>query len=191
MNRRLVLGCLLLTLSASEASAQGFISGFLGNTFSAPPLEACSITSGCEGGRRTWGVAMGRLGSVFGFEFDIGHTKAFFGETSEAASSGLLTMMGNLMVGPTIGPVQPYALAGVGVMRLNVDSLTSTFMQNDESKLAWDMGGGLIVSLGSHVGVRGDIRHFRGMRDLQVLAFAIEGSNIRFNRASASIVLKF
>jgi opacity protein-like surface antigen len=127
---------------------------------------------------------------------DLGYTKAFFGETGETAlnataTSGLTTMMGNIMLAPKIGFVQPYGLAGIGVMRMQVDSLTSTFTESDETKLAWDIGGGVIIFLGRHVGIRGDIRHIRGMQDLELLAQTIEGSSVRFNRAAASLVLKF
>lgn len=191
MRRLALLASLSLLALAGPASAQGFVSGFIGTAFSKPVLEACSVSSGCRDGQRTWGFSAGALGSIFGVELDLGYTKAFFGETSDTASSGLTTIMGNVIVGPKIVFVQPYVLGGVGLMRLNVDSLTSSFTDDNESKLAWDIGGGVIVYFGRHVGVRGDIRHIRGMQDLEVLAFTIEGSSIRFNRAAAAIVLKF
>jgi opacity protein-like surface antigen len=191
MRRYALLASLALVTFAAPAAAQGFISGFLGQTFSKPPLEACSISSGCEDGQRTYGFAVGGLGSIFGAEFDLGYTKAFFGEAEEGASSGLTTMMGNLMIAPKISFVQPYVLGGIGVMRLHVDSLSSTFTEIDESKLAWDVGGGVIVFFGRHVGIRGDIRHIRGMQDVELLATTIEGTSVRFNRAAASLVLKF
>jgi opacity protein-like surface antigen len=191
----LVLATVLFaTTLAGSASAQGFVSGFIGTAFSKPALVACSITSGCEDGQRTYGFAIGGLGNVFGFELDYGYTKAFFGEIADAttdASSGMTTIMGNVMIAPKISFVQPYVLGGLGVMRLHVDSLTSTFTENDETKLAWDIGGGIIVYFGRNVGIRGDIRHIRGMQDLEVLAVNIDGSTIRFNRAAAALVVKF
>ncbi len=196
MTRLFPLTLALLLVTATAASGQRFISGFLGTAFSKPPLEACSFPAGCVDGQRTYGFAVGGLGNIFGAEFDLGYTKAFFGETGETAlngtaTSGLTTMMGNIMLAPKIGFVQPYGLAGVGVMRMQVDSLTSTFTESDETKLAWDIGGGVIIYLGRHVGIRGDIRHIRGMQDLELLAQTIEGSSVRFNRAAASLVLKF
>jgi opacity protein-like surface antigen len=196
MTRLFSLTFAVLLFTASAASAQGFISGFVGTAFSKPPLEACSFPAGCVDGQRTYGFAVGGLGSIFGAEFDLGYTKAFFGETGETAlnataTSGLTTMMGNIMLAPKIGFVQPYGLAGIGVMRMQVDSLTSTFTESDETKLAWDIGGGVIIFLGRHVGIRGDIRHIRGKQDLELLAQTIEGSSVRFNRAAASLVLKF
>jgi opacity protein-like surface antigen len=188
--RRLVFA-LLVSACAGSASAQGFISPFLGTAFSKPPLEACSVTSGCEDGKRTLGVSIGSLGSIFGAEFDFGYTRAFFGETGDTASSGMTTLMGNLLVGPRIGPVQPYGLIGAGMLRMHVDSLRSSFTEQSESGLAWDIGGGVIILFGRHVGIRGDLRHFRGMQDLDLVAVAFEGSDIKFNRASAALVLKF
>lgn len=190
MTRRLGSVIAVLLLTAPAASAQGFISGFLGTAFSKPILDACSVSAGCQDGQRTWGFAAGGLGSVFGVEFDLGSTKAFFGETG-TASSGLTTMMGNVMLAPRIGFVQPYGLAGVGLMRMNVDSLSSAFLQADESKLAWDLGAGVFVFFGRNLGIRGDIRQFRGMGDLEVATFTIPGSDLRFNRAAASVVLRF
>jgi opacity protein-like surface antigen len=181
---------LLVLLLAPNAVAQGFISPFIGTSFSKPVLEACSVTAGCEDGQRTWGVALGGFGGVFGAEFDLGYTKAFFGETSDDISTGLLSMMGNLLIGPRIGPVQPYGLAGVGVLRLNVDSLRR-LTESGENTLAWDIGGGVIAMFGQHVGVRGDIRHTRGLQDLEVVAFTVDGSDIKFNRATAALMLKF
>jgi opacity protein-like surface antigen len=190
--RRLLLAAVLfVTTLAGQASAQGFISPYIGSTFSKPPLDACTAASGCEDGKRTIGVGLGTLGRIFGAEFDIGYTKAFFGETGDTASSGLMTIMGNVMVAPKIGPVQPYVLGGIGVLRLHVDSVTSTFTDNDESKLAWDVGGGVILFFGGHIGVRGDIRHFRALQDVELLAVTIQGTDLRFNRASAAVVLKF
>jgi opacity protein-like surface antigen len=191
MRSTTALAALFVFGIGGHASAQGFISPYLGTAFSKPPLEACSVTSGCEDGKRTLGVSIGSLGSIFGAEFDLGYTKAFFGETGDTASSGMTTLFGNLLVGPKIGPVQPYGLIGVGMLRMHVDSFRSSLTAQSENALAWDIGGGVIILFGGHVGIRGDLRHFRGMQDLDLVAVAFEGSDIKFNRASAAVVFKF
>ena len=179
-------------LVASEASAQGFLSPYIGSTFSGPALACASIT-GCEEGKTTFGVGLGTLGNVFGFELDLGYTKGFLGETEdEATSSGLLTVMGNVMIGPKIGPVQPFVLGGLGMLKLNVDLDVSSILEDSETKLAWDLGGGVIIFFGDHVGIRGDLRHFRTIQDFDFLPLlSVDSESLSFNRASAALVLKF
>ena len=191
--RRLIAAAAFLALiPAADASAQGIVSPFLGSTFSGPAL-ACGSLTGCEEGSTTYGVGLGTLGSFFGFELDLGYTKAFLGEVDEEESSSMLTVMGNLIVGPKIGPVQPYGVGGLGMLKLSVDPGLSALLEDSETKLAWDLGGGIIVFFGEHVGVRGDIRYFRTLQDFDFLPLlsAGGGAKMDFNRATAAVVFKF
>ena len=183
---------LLAILPAANASAQGIISPFIGSTFNGPALACASIT-GCEEGSTTFGVGLGTLGGFFGFELDLGYTKAFLGEIDEEDTSSMLTVMGNLIVGPKIGPVQPYGVGGLGMLKLSVESSISSLLEDSETKLAWDLGGGIIIFFGEHVGVRGDLRHFRTLQDFDFLPLLSvgDGAKIDFNRASAAVVFKF
>jgi opacity protein-like surface antigen len=180
----------LLMLSTTTASAQGFISPHLGVAFDEPAPGCVSIT-GCEDKRRTLGVSVGSLGSILGFELDLGYTKAFFGEAAAGQSSGLLTLTGNAMIAPKFGPVHPYVLAGLGVIRTNVDFVPSQLLDNSESKVAWSLGGGVMAFFHPNIGVRGDLRYFHAFQDFQFPGISIEGAKLDLGRASAAVVFRF
>jgi hypothetical protein len=62
---------------------------------------------------------------------------------------------------------RPYALAGLGVIRSNVDALGNV-VGSDDNQAAWDFGGGAMFFFANHVGVRGEVRYFQAF---QVLDF--------------------
>jgi opacity protein-like surface antigen len=104
--------------------------------------------------------------------------------------------MGNFMIGPKIGPVQPYGLAGLGLIKTKFEftSPGSVFDDLDEgnNKFGWDIGGGLMVFFGQHVGVRGDIRYLHAFQALEVLGIDIqEEDKLDFGRATIGVVVKF
>ena len=45
--------------------------------------------------------------------------------------------------------------------------------------------------IGSHVGLRGDIRYFHAFQDRTILGLTLSDSKIDFGRASVGVVLKF
>jgi opacity protein-like surface antigen len=63
----------------------------------------------------------------------------------------------------------------------------------DDTRFAWDFGGGAMFFFGDHVGVRGDVRYFRTFGDVDFdLEDLIDGPQIvEFTRASAGVVLRF
>jgi len=174
--------------AATPAHADGFVSPYLGFDFGGD--ANCPQITGCQDKRLNVGVAVGTLGSVLGFEEDFGYAKNFFG-ASPLLDSSVLTLMSNLMISPKIGPVQPYVLGGAGLMKTHVSLTTSNILTTDNNNAAWDIGGGLIVIFGGHVGVRGDIRYFHAFQDLTVLGFTLSDTKLDYGRASAGLVLKF
>jgi opacity protein-like surface antigen len=180
----------LSLVGAGTASAQGFVSGFIGYDFSGD--TGCgAFDSDCEDRHSSWGGAVGALGGLFGFELDFGYSPDFFGE-SEDTSSSVLTVMGNVMIGPKIGPVQPYGLAGLGLIKTKVEFTSSGLLDNDNNKFGWDVGGGLMVFFGEHVGVRGDLRYMHAFQALELLGIDIqEEDKLDFGRATVGVVVKF
>lgn len=171
-----------------RADAQGFISPFVGYNFSGD--SGCPQITNCEDKHVNWGVAFGALGSFVGFEAEFAHTNDFLGSSS-AESTNVLTFMGNFMLAPKIGPIQPYGLAGVGLMRTSVDSAGQT---NDQNQAAWDVGGGLIAFFSAHIGVRGDVRYFHSFEILDLSRFPnlpIRETKLDFGRFSGAMVFKF
>ncbi len=183
-----VLAFMLTMGSAGPTLAQGFINPFIGYNFGGD--AGCPEISGCEDKNLNLGVSLGTLGRVMGFELDIAHASDFFGETP-GVSSSVLTLMGNLMVAPKIGFVQPYALIGLGLVKTNAELDLDGLLESDNNHLGWDVGGGLIVFLGRHVGLRGDIRYVHAFQDLELLGISLGDTQLDFGRASAGVVFKF
>lgn len=94
--------------------------------------------------------------------------------------------MSNLLVGVGVGPVQPYVVGGVGLIRPHVSSAS---LSADNNAFGYDIGGGVSGFFTGHVGVRGDIRHFHTLKDVNVLIFT--GHRLDFWRASLGLALKF
>jgi opacity protein-like surface antigen len=173
---------------AGPARAQGFVSPLVGFNFAGD--AACPSISNCEDKRLNAGVGLGVMGRVFGFEEEFAYAKDFFG-TAPGLSSSVLTLTTNAMLVPRIGPIRPYVLAGVGLIKTHVDFTASGLLTSDNNNFGWDAGGGVIVSVAPHVALRGDIRHFHSFQDLTALGFAVSDSKIDFGRASAALMFTF
>jgi opacity protein-like surface antigen len=178
----------VLTLGATPARAQGFVSPFIGYDFGGD--SGCPELRGCEDKKLNAGVSVGTLGSVLGFELEFGYAKDFFGK-APGFSSNVLTLMGNVMVGPNLVVVQPYVVGGLGLIKSHVELAPTTLFTTDNNHFGWDLGGGLFIVPGAHVGVRGDIRYFHAFQDLEVLGLTLGNTKLDFGRASAALVLKF
>jgi opacity protein-like surface antigen len=181
-----------LTFSSSrDAAAQGFVSPFIGYNFGGN--SGCPEIDDCEDKKLNWGVGFGALGPIVGFEAEFAYADGFFGD-NVLFDSSVLTFMGNFMLAPRIGFVQPYALAGLGLIKTNVDIGSSgTLISNDNNHFGWDVGGGLMVFFGRHVGVRGDVRYFHAFQDLEILDFDIvtDDDRLDFGRFSGAVVFRF
>ena len=185
----IVAGALLLSLTmATTTSAQGFIAPFIGYNFGGD--AGCVELFDCEDKHMDFGVAVGALGKFVGFELDFGYTPDFFGESSEQ-SANVLTLMGNFMIAPKIGPVQPYGLVGLGLMKSDFEFTNAALLDTDNNKFGWDVGGGLMVFFGEHVGVRGDVRYFHSFQKLELIGISIDEAKLDFGRGSVGVVFKF
>jgi opacity protein-like surface antigen len=182
-----VAAVLLLGISA-PASAEGFISPYLGYNFGGD--SGCPTIANCEDKKLNVGVALGSLGSAFGLEADFAYAKDFFG-SAPGFDSNVLTAMGNVMFVPKIGPVRPYVLGGIGLIKAHAALTTASVFASDNNTVGWDLGGGVMVFFGSHVGIRGDVRYFHSFQDLTLLGFSLSNTKLDFGRASAGLVLKF
>src|SRR5262249_14422995 len=105
--------------------------------------------------------------------------------------SSVLTLMSNIMFVPNIGPVRPYAVAGVGLMKTRVEFTPNSLLETTNNDFAWTAGGGIIVQVAPHVGLRGDLRHFQTFKDFDVAGFPITNTKINFGRASGGVVFTF
>jgi opacity protein-like surface antigen len=172
----------------AAAHAQGFISPFIGFDFGGD--SGCATASDCEDKNSNIGVGFGTMGTVIGFEAELGYARDFFGEIP-GVSSNVLTFMTNMMVGPRIGPVRPYVLGGVGLFKTHVEFTSAALLETTNNSFGWDLGGGLMVFFGEHVGVRGDLRKFSTFQERSILGFDISNERLGFQRAAAALVLAF
>ena len=178
--------------SAGRASAEGFISPFIGYNFGGK--AGCQQITNCEDKHANYGVALGAVGSIIGFEAEFAYTNDFFGQSSNQTSN-VWTLMGNFMVAPKFGPIQPYGLAGLGLIRSSVGNSSST---TDQNQFGYDVGGGLMAFFNQHVGVRGDIRYYHSFNVLDTSNFpnlpALNlggGQKLDYGRAAIGVVFKF
>jgi opacity protein-like surface antigen len=184
-----LLAVVVMIGSARPLSAQGFISPFLGYNFGGD--AGCPEITNCEDKHANYGVAFGALGSVVGFEAEFAHTNDFLGTSSTLQSSSVLTFMGNFMLAPKFGPIQPYGLAGIGLIRTSIEAVGE---DTDENQIGYDLGGGLIGFFSAHFGIRGDVRYFHAFEILDLTKFpnlSTRETKLDFGRISVAVVFKF
>ena len=145
-----------------------------------------------------YGASLASMGAgPVGFELDFGYSPNFF-ESSTTASgfrftntSNVTTLMGNLVVGGHTGSVRPYVVAGVGLLRTNVQDFKQTFSVNSKNDFGLDVGGGVMGFFSKNVGLRGDVRYFRGFRGTSTNTAGVDLSDFKFWRGSLGLSLKF
>ena len=191
LRRTLAFALLLGAAAPAPARADGMFIPFIGVNFGGSAGRR-PIADAIESERVDWGASLAWMGAgVFGFEADFGYSPDFFGR-SDVGGSSVLSAMGNVVIGIPLGGqsgfgVRPYGLAGLGVVQSKIDSGL------DETKAAWDFGGGVMVFFGSHVGVRGDVRYIRtiGRLDFDLTGGIERSRRLDFGRASAGLILRF
>ena len=171
----------------TSAAAQTFISPFIGFDFGGD--SGCPTATGCEDKNSNLGVAVGKLGALAGGEVELGYARDFFGEAA-GVDSNVLTLMFNVIVGPKVGPVRPFLLGGVGIIKSRVEFDAGSLLDTG-NEFGYNLGGGLMVMFGEHIGVRGDIRRFKSLSGTDILGFSLTDVKLGFNRASAGLVLGF
>jgi opacity protein-like surface antigen len=181
-----------LLASPSKARAEGFISPLIGFNFAGD--AACPNIQGCEDKRTNYGVALGAAGNIFGFEEEFAYAKDFFGTSPALKNTSVLTVMSSVMLAPKIGPVRPYFLTGVGLIKTHTEFTSTSLLTTDNNSFGWNIGGGVHVTVAPHIGVRGDIRYFHTFQDLQgAFGFTFGPSNpkLDYGRAAAAVDFTF
>ena len=105
------------------------------------------------------------LGGLIGFEFDAART--WLGGLADIDVAELdayvTTYMFNVAVRLPTGPIQPYGVAGVGVVRVtgNLDLPPIAGLDASAQEVGWNIGGGLYLIPTPLVGFRFDVRRFQ------------------------------
>ena len=190
MSRALLIGFITIGLlaAASDARAQGFISPMFGYDFGGD--SGCPNVTNCEDKKMNIGVGLGVVGAIVGIEAELAYAPDFFGK-SAGFSSSVFTGMGNLLIAPKMGPVRPYVLAGLGLIKTHVELTSASLLTTDNNNFGWDIGGGVMGFVSSHVGLRGDLRYFHSFQDFSVLGFSLNNPKLDYGRASVGLVFTF
>ena len=194
LRRTLAIGLCLMALTPAAARADGLLIPFAGVNFGGNAGQ--TLGGGADAKRFDWGASLAWMGGgVFGFEGDIGYSPDFYGK-NDVGGSSVLSLMGNILVGVPLGGqqgfgVRPFGLIGVGVLRSDLKSFDE-LAGFDNTEVAWNFGGGLIVFFGTHAGIRGDIRYFRTFQRVDFGPIEIPGSDaVDYTRASLGLVVRF
>lgn len=183
------LAVLAIVAFPHAAAAQGFISPSYGYNFGGD--AGCRTATDCKDKNWNWGISFGAIGSVVGIEGEITHTNEFTGE-STVQTSKVTTYMANLMLAPKISIVQPFGFVGAGMIRTEAEDLVATLSQS-ESTVGYTIGGGLIIYVQKHIGLKGDIRYYHSFQAIDLVGFDIgsDRNKIDFGRAAFGVVFKF
>jgi hypothetical protein len=184
---RAVFVAIVLLATVRPAHADGYIAPFAGFNFGGDVASHCQSLTNCEDKRLTYGVAFGATHGIFGFEEDIAYAPSFFGKTA-GSDNGMLTAMTNFMAILPAGPVRPFAVAGLGVMRPHVH-FDTTSLALDKNAFGYELGGGVDLFLVHSVGLRGDVRHLHTFENVTLGVFS--NDKLNFWRGSAALVFRF
>ena len=186
----ILVGAAALSLPAS-AAAQIFINPSIGYNFGGD--SGCPEITGCEAKNLNWGISFGAIGSVVGFEVEFADTNNFYGETA-VTTTRVTTIMGHFMFAPKFGAVQLYGLGGLGLLRSQVEATGGVAVDEEQDDFGYDVGGGLMIFFGEHVGARVDFRYFQSFDALKLIGLAELRENdnkLNFSRFSTGVVFKF
>jgi hypothetical protein len=189
---------------ATPASADWLLTPYLGVTFgtAADFGDAIGDFDDVFEKKLTYGVTTTWMGAgIVGFEFDFAHTPEFFDTPAIAidlTDSHVTTFMGNLVVGAPIGGTQgpgvrPYGSIGMGLLRTNV-AFGGLFDDLDANELGMNVGGGVYVFFTDGVGLRGDLRYFRGLRgedEGDGDPFELDLAEFEYWRATVGVTFRF
>lgn len=195
---------LLFLGSATPASADWLLTPYLGVTFggSADFGNVGDLNDNFER-KVAYGINLAWMGAgVIGLEVDFASTPNFYEDTSgtgdfDWGDSNMTTLMTNLVLGIPIGGqtgfgFRPYGSAGLGLIRSNVSSL-GLFDDVATNDLGFNVGGGAHLFFGDNVGIRGDLRFFRGLQgeDDDDDLFDLEARDLDFWRGTVGVTFRF
>lgn len=192
MKRTLILLAVLSTLAfPRSAAADILLTPFAGVSF----LD--------EGGNKlSYGVGLA-LGGLIGIEGEIARTKLgdveLLGDVVDLGAN-VTTGMVNMVVRFPAGPIQPYGTAGVGLIRasgdVEVPFFGSVFSVSGRT-MGLNYGGGVYLFPSPNIGIRGDVRYFRTVGDLDledvddILGFDLPVPDFDFWRVTGGVTIRF
>ena len=185
-----------LAFAPVQARAEGYISPWVA-TNAGTGFNSSNISGSFDNGRIGFGTQVGAMGKgIIGGELDLGWSPSFFGNTSDFGNNSVLNLMGNVIVGIPVGGtrgagLRPYATAGLGLIRTQIDGGTIATVSSSNNDFGWNAGAGLMGYFSDHVGLRGDVRYLRTLNNTSNgAAISFEPGDFHFWRASIGVVLR-
>lgn len=175
----------------STARADTFLTPYIGSTFAAKYSLAEPPSKFVYGADVMW---LGTSG--LGFEVDFAYHPNFFepGDDEQFfdfdSDGNVVTLMGNVVFGYKGGGIQPYITGGVGLMRSNIEDVEGFIDDISDSAFGLNAGGGLRVG-GSRFGVRGDLRYFRQLSDVNFGDVDIDLGDFSYWRGTVGVSFGF
>jgi opacity protein-like surface antigen len=199
LRKLLVTASLVLAAAAAapaSASADWLFTPFVGVTFggSAEVGGAGDSFSDKFDRTGTYGASLEWMGAgAFGFGLDLGYSPNFFrdSDTGEFGDGNVTTLMANVIVGAPMGAVRPYASGGVGLMKQKVGDVGQFFDAIESTDFGFNAGAGVMAFFTDNIGIRGDVRFFRSMRDTDPDGIDLELGAFKFWRGSIGVTFKF
>jgi hypothetical protein len=178
----LVVGTVSCVWGAAPARADGLLVPWFGSAFAQDPDRT---------GRASVGVSYGAVsgGDLFGFELDFGYSPSFFGIKDAVGKNSMVTMMADLIAGPSFETrsgkgVHPYGVFGIGLIHPEVGG-------NADNNVGWNAAGGVMGYLNSNVGIRFDVRYFHTVDNTSAAnTIQLKPGSIHFWRASVGAVIR-
>jgi len=173
----------LLVLSGGPSFAETLLTGFAGVAFGGSTVKS----------HGSYGGAIGFLGDgPVGFEIEFGVTPDFFGQSGDGViftSNNVVTGMGSLLLA-TPGSVRIYVAGGGGLMKTRLED-PAKIVSISKNDFGINAGGGLLVNLGDHLALRGDIRYFRDLESTEPGGLDLDLGHVDYWRAVGGLTLKF
>jgi hypothetical protein len=188
----------LLVAVPQHASADRVFTVFFG---AAPSAQSGFIDlAGAAGATKpTWGVSVGRVGDVAGWEVDASALPGFFSSQTPglalvSGSQASTFMLNGVVSVPrrwTGARLRPYGAAGGGLIKARIDDVAGLLSTN-VMLTGFDLGGGVFVLPWRHGGIRGDARYYRSERkEAREATLGFGPAFLDFWRVSGGGVLRF
>jgi hypothetical protein len=177
-----VLGLLCLAGASAPVGAETVLAPYVGSTFGAGATDQFGDSS-----HLVYGGTISFLGAgPIGFEIDGQYSPSFFGDGgNEGSLMGEITIGGGEAKG-----VRFFGSAGAGLLESRIRN-TSGFADADRNSFGIELGASLIVPISHSLGVKGDVRYFRGLTNVKPDTVGdIDLSGFHFWRASAGLAIR-
>ena len=177
---RTALALLFIGSLAAPARADWYLTPYIGAAFGGASNQFVFNDLDDEFEQRVnFGGSFGwRSKGIFGVEVDYNVAPNFFQFTGGTNNfdlfdfdSSVQTLMGNVVIAVPIGGssgmgFHPYVTAGLGTIRTRLRSESDVFDDITSNDTGFNVGGGAHFFLGTHFGLRADLRYVRGFESL-------------------------